>query len=354
MSNGRVKVGFIGAGTISQLHVLGYKDNSTGELAAVADVAPGVAEQRATQWGADRWYSDHRELLADPDIDAVEILLPHHLHLPVALEAIAAGKHVSLQKPMAITVDEGRQIAAAAKKSDKIFRVVENYRTYEPYMRAKAMIEAGEIGDPLTIRVMMVRGNGKGGIVTPESAQVWRNDIARGGPAQSILDYGYHITSIVMYFLGEVDRVHAMAGGSDGDNFDGIPAVISWQHTSGQFGNWNMVAAPDLMVRTKYYPLDEWIEITGTRGIIWINRCTGDMLGRPPVEMYRDGEMRAYSDMETDWGDSFRLAAHAFTGAIVNGTQPELDGDEAVHALAFSLAAVKSAVEGREVTIAEM
>ena len=354
MSNDRVKVGFIGAGTISQLHELGYRDNPTGELYAIADPADGVAQSRKDQWGAQKAYLDHRELLADPTIDAVEILLPHHMHLPMTLEALAAGKHVSLQKPMAISMEDGRQIAAAASASDRVFRVVENYRTYVPYMQAKSMIEAGEIGDVVSIRVMMVRGNGKGGIDTPPAAQAWRDDAARGGPAQSILDYGYHITSIVSYFLGRVDKVHAMADLDGPDGFTGIPSVISWQHASGQFGSWNMVAAPDMMVRTKYYPLDEWIEITGTRGILWINRCTGEMLGKAPLEMYRDGEIRAYSDMETDWGDSFRLAAHAFTDAIVNGTQPDIDGEEAVHALAFALGAIKSASEGEEVRLAEL
>ena len=70
--------------------------------------------------------------------------------------------------------------------------------------------------------------------------------------------------------------------------------------------------------------------------------------------MYRDGEMRSYSDMETNWGDSFRVAAHNFTDAIVNGRQPDMDGEEAVHALAFALGAIKSASEGRDVKLAEL
>ncbi|HIF13685.1 MAG TPA: Gfo/Idh/MocA family oxidoreductase [Dehalococcoidia bacterium] len=354
MSNGRVKVGFIGAGTISSLHELGYHDNETGELYAIADPAPGLAQSRKEQWGVQKAYIDYKDLLGDPSVDAVEILLPHHLHLPITLEALSAGKHVSLQKPMAISMDEGRQIAAAAAGSDKVFRVVENYRTYEPYMQAKAMIEAGDIGDLITIRVMMIRGKGQGGIDTPPSAQAWRDNLALGGPAQSMLDYGYHVTSIVTYFMGKIDKVNAMSDLDGPEGFTGIPAVISWRHTGGQYGNWNMVTAPNMMVRTKYYPLDEWIEITGTRGIIWINRCTGDLLGKPPVEMYRDGEIRSYSDMETDWGDSFRVAAHNFTDAIVNGTQPDMDGKEAVHALAFALGAIKSASEGRDVKLAEL
>ncbi|MCH8234978.1 MAG: Gfo/Idh/MocA family oxidoreductase [Chloroflexi bacterium] len=352
----RVRVGFIGAGAISTLHARGYVDNPTGELYAVADPAPGVAQARADEWGAQKVYTDYRELLADPDVDAVEILLPHHLHLPITLEALEAGKHVSLQKPMAITVDEGRQIAAAAAGSDRIFRVFENYRTYEPYMRARSMIEAGEIGDPVSIRIKTIFGKGKGGWTMSEESMEWRLDAARGGPAWMILDYGFHITSIVTYFMGPVETVHAMADTSAGiDRFTGAPSVISWKHEgSERFGNWDMLTLPEFMVRTSYYPVDEWLEITGTRGVVWVTHCTADLLGQPPVIVYRDGEMRSYSDMVTDWGDSFRRGGHVFTGAIAAGTQPELDGEEAVHALAFALAAVKSAVEGREVTIAEM
>ncbi len=170
----KIRVGFIGAGRISDLHQLGYRDNPTGELAAVADVDANVAESQAKKWGVRKVYTDHRKLLADKEIDAVEILLPHHLHLPVMQEALAAGKHVSLQKPMALSMDEARQMVAAAKRSGKMFRVLENYRTYEPYMRAKAMLDAGEIGDPMSIRIKTVQGKGVGGWEGPARANVWR------------------------------------------------------------------------------------------------------------------------------------------------------------------------------------
>ncbi|MBI4305955.1 MAG: Gfo/Idh/MocA family oxidoreductase, partial [Chloroflexi bacterium] len=81
----KVRVGFIGAGRIADLHALAYVNNPTGELHAVADAAPGRAKARAVQWGAKKSYADYRELLADPEVDAVEVILPHHLHLPATL-----------------------------------------------------------------------------------------------------------------------------------------------------------------------------------------------------------------------------------------------------------------------------
>ena len=71
--------------------------------------------------------------LARNDIELVEILLPHHLHLPVALKAIAAGKTVSLQKPMCLNLDEADQLVAAAEASDKPFKIFENFIFYPPF-----------------------------------------------------------------------------------------------------------------------------------------------------------------------------------------------------------------------------
>ena len=154
----KVRVGFIGAGRISTLHALAYDENPTGELVAIADRDEQLANEQAANWSVKSVYSDYREMLASSEIDAVEILLPHHLHLPVTLDALSAGKHVSLQKPMCLDMNEARLIVEAAEKADVTFRMVENYRTYEPYMRAKSMLKAGEIGDPIGMRVKTIHG----------------------------------------------------------------------------------------------------------------------------------------------------------------------------------------------------
>lgn len=352
----RVKVGFIGAGRISTLHALAYEDNPTGELVAVADHDEELAKKQAAEWGAKAVYGNHQELLASPDVDAVEILLPHNLHLPVTLDALRAGKHVSLQKPMCLNMDEARQIIAASAETDVTFRMVENYRTYEPYERAKAMLDAGEIGDPLGMRVKTVHGRGRGGWLVPSTAMGWREDAAQSGGFNSLHDYGAHITSIIPFFLGEVEKVHAMADLSAGtDRFTGSRSVITWKHAESQvFGTWDMNESAEFVIDTDYYPVDEWVEITGTRGILWMTRCTARMVDLPPLMMFRDGKTHSFTDMETDWGDSFRRAGHEFTTGIVNGIQPQLNASEAAHTLAISLAAAKSAVEHREVPISEL
>lgn len=139
------------------------------------------------------------------------------------------------------------------------------------------------------------------------------------------------------------------------DRYFGSPAVITWAYEEGQgYGSWECVRSPELPIRTDYYPGDEWIEVTDTRGIASVTRCSGNLLGVAPVILYRDGEMHRVSDVETDWADSFRRCVHEFTAAVLDGAKPALDGPTARHALAFSLAGMRSAEEHSEVTLRDI
>ncbi|MGD0673498.1 MAG: Gfo/Idh/MocA family oxidoreductase, partial [Candidatus Binatus sp.] len=102
----RVQVGLIGCGRIASLQVLGYRDHSRAELTAICDNDEALLGQRQQEWQPKKTYRDYRQLLADSDVNAVEILIPHHLHREVAIAALQAGKHVSLQKPPALTIRE--------------------------------------------------------------------------------------------------------------------------------------------------------------------------------------------------------------------------------------------------------
>ncbi|MCH8222921.1 MAG: hypothetical protein IH868_05865 [Chloroflexi bacterium] len=115
-----------------------------------------------------------------------------------------------------------------------------------------------------------------------------------------------------------------------------------------------MTYSPDLQVPTDYYPGEEMIEIVGSRGMVWINRCSAKLLDAPPVSLYRDGKTRHFEEMEVDWGDSFRVGGEEFTDAIVNGGEIAMSAELARAVLAFQRAAILSAEEHREVAVSEM
>lgn len=354
----KIRVGFIGAGRISGLHALAYRGNPDAVIHAVADTDLTRAQTRAAEWGATSAYSDYRDLLADPAVDAVEVMLPYHLNSSVVVAALDAGKHVSLEKPMAPNLRDAYLMIRAAERSRAFFRVFENFRSYEPFLRAKALIDAGEIGDPIALRVKMVMGKGLGGWTMPGHAVGWRLERESRGDSLELLDGGYHVASIVTHLMGPVEKVHTMAATVEersGARRPVPPMVVAWKHSGGaRYGSWEIVSAPNLLIRTQYYPGDELTEITGTRGIVWVNRCSGDLLGVPPVSLYRDGRTQHFDDLETDLADSFRRAGLDFIAAIRDGTQPRLDAREARSVLTFSLAAIRSATEQREIALTEL
>ncbi len=115
-------------------------------------------------------YTDYGKLLADPEIDLVELLVPHHLHAPMTIAACRAGKHVSVQKPMALTVQEADAMIEAAQWAEVVLCVHENFVFYPPAVRAKEMIEAGEIGEPQMIRMHVSTGTRQTSWKVPLSA----------------------------------------------------------------------------------------------------------------------------------------------------------------------------------------
>ena len=354
----RIRVGFIGCGRITDLQVLGYLDHVHAEVFAVCDRDASLAQRRAQEWGASRTYSDIDTLLHDPDVNAVEIALPHHLHRDVAVAALQAGKHVSLQKPPTLTLSELDDVEEAARASGRCVRVLENFMYYPPHVKAKELVDTGAIGIPLSVRIKTAAGRFDDGWRVPASAQTWRMnpELCGGGP--TCFDHGYHCYNMGRLFIAEpVERVHAWIHVNRfGDDalYDG-PALISWKYAGvPKFGSWEVIASIGMRVRSKYYASDDRMEIHGTEGIIWVNRCTGFLLDEPSLVMYRDGETRAWHDIPADWADSFRGAAHEFIDALREGRQPSQDIDDARETLRFALAANLAAREGREVRLDEV
>ncbi|MSQ60669.1 MAG: Gfo/Idh/MocA family oxidoreductase [Betaproteobacteria bacterium] len=171
-----LRVGFIGTGRISDLRAMEYLSNGRIQLAAVCDTNLDVARTRSALWGVPghRVFERYQDLLACEDIDLVEILLPHDLRAEVAIAALRAGKHVSVQKPMATTLADADRMIAAARASPGTLRVFENALFYPPIQKAKALIEEGAIGEPLSIRVKANKGDPRSAWHVPEAARAWR------------------------------------------------------------------------------------------------------------------------------------------------------------------------------------
>jgi predicted dehydrogenase len=358
----KVRAGFLGGGRISDLNAVGWLEHPDAEIAAVCDIDAGVAERRASEWGA-RPYGSYEEMLADESVDAVEILTPHHLHVEQAIAALEAGKHVSLQKPPAVSIEEYDRMAEAvaeARRRGQIFRVYENFMWYPPHRLARQLIDEGAIGSVISVHMVTAAGRmtpGQGWEI-PMSTQSWRLDRNLCGGGMATFDHGFHCFQLARYFVDEpVDRVHAFINFLEipGVGEVDAPAVISWRYESGsRMGSWVVAPSLDLEIRSRYYVSDDKLEIRGSSGIIWVTRCTGELLEEPALTLYRDGVTRSFHHLETDWSSSFRDCTFDFIEAVKDGRDCPLDVGEARKTLAFAIAAQISGRQGREVKVSEV
>ncbi len=347
-----INVGIIGCGRIADLHYPWYKNNRDARVYAISDCDDLIMARRKKEWKVEKSYANFRDLLADPKVDAVEILTPQILHEEMALEAARAGKHIAVQKPMTTDLPSADRMIEASLKSGKILRVTDNYLFYPPIVLAKKMIDDGEIGEPNNMRIKLISG-GSGGWAIPPAAWEWRlKESMEGRPIQTF-DHGHHLWSVASFLQGRVERVASWI-----DSLDGVidcPAVIMWKCEGGtRYGSCDYAHAPDLHIPSKYYGNDEWFEVTGTRGMILVHRCTGNILGGPAVSLFNGKRWKHFSNVKSDWSDGFTGATKNFIAAIKGDEAPLLSGEGGREILRLDLAIQRSSMSRREVYVDEM
>lgn len=370
----------VGCGRIATLHVAGYKDRTDAVLYGVYDKNKQTAEKFAAEHGISKVYYSYEEVLADESVKGVEIIVPHHLHCELTVQACEAKKHVSVQKPMALNLEECDKMIVAAKKNGVKLKVYENFVHYPPYLLLKNLIAKGEIGEIVGVRYKMNNGGllscntpaskiraKKLGIIDGEDALAptgwkvdtlswsWRlNDtLSGGGPV--VFDDGYHKFSLFIDLVGSVEKVVAWIDESRilGGVCQDCPAVVMWKYSDKKiYGVWDITSSDELYIKGKYYTCDERMEVTGSRGVVWLTRCTAEMLGDvAPVILYKDGKVTEFWDVDSDWQAAFTNSTHDFIDAIKYDREPILSGEKGREVLQFALATHDSSRLNKEVHI---
>ena len=344
-----VRAAFIGLGRIYDLNVRGYLGNPDVEVVALVDPSEERRAQRQADWPGARTFASAAELAASGiEVDAAEVLLPVVLHAEGVAEVLGYGWHVNLQKPMCNDLPEAQRMLAAARASDRVLRVMDNYLFYQPLHRLKAVAESGQIGEIVGYHMKMV-GTGNGGWDVPWSSFEVQLEQMKRGRGIMVFDDGWHKLATALWLFGPVKEVRAWIGNTcfgPGVDVD-APTVISWEHENGVRGVWDIALAPDLLLRSDYYTTDERWEVTGFKGYARVNRCTARAIQEPSLEIYVDGEMRGYHALDDDWGSSFRDSGRHWLRWLHTGEGPLMwSADEAVDVLRFALAAYASSAAG--------
>jgi predicted dehydrogenase len=208
----RIRIGIVGSGGIAHAHSAAYRLVAGTypdvprhvELVAAADVDPSRAAELETAWGYGRSHGDWRQITRADDIDVVDICVPNVFHAEVACDALAHGKHVICEKPIASTWEAARDMAAAAAEAERVAQVCFYYRTWPAIAWARQLLDSGELGAVRNFRGWMLQDYA----ANPSHDLGWRARLAESG-AGALGDLGSHITDIARYLCGEITGVYA-------------------------------------------------------------------------------------------------------------------------------------------------
>jgi predicted dehydrogenase len=281
------RVGFVGLGRVFDLNVRGYRDHPEAEIVALCETEPALLARRASEHPAAHATTDFAAFLTQ-DLDLIEILTPHPLHEAMAAQALAAGAHVSVQKPMAMSLAECDRMIDAADASGKRLKLFENFVFYPPLVRARELLQAGAVGKPLHFRMKVVMAHRAQAWDVPAAASAWRHALAaegRGGPM--VFDHGHHMMAVALWLFGDVrdgfaciERTETPSGPYD------APATLAWRHRDPPVhGIWDVSLALKMQLRTDYYADAERFEIQGDEGILTVTRCSDRLIDEPVLTL---------------------------------------------------------------------
>ncbi len=218
MSN-PLKVGVIGVGGIAGTHFPGWKAGENTELAALSDLFPEPLARVAKAQEVSKTYAKAEDLIADPDIDIIDICTPSAYHAPLAIAALNAGKHVICEKPLAPTPEDIEQMIAARDKSGKYLMTAQHFRFMNDTKALKKEIETGIMGDIYHARSWMLRRN-----MLPNGPGFIYKKNSGGGPC---IDIGVHILDLTLWMMNNPKPV-AVSGVTQ-DKLSRIPgAFTAW------------------------------------------------------------------------------------------------------------------------------
>ena len=189
---GIVGFGFIGPHHAEAMRRLGFVD-----VVAVCSDEPEATRRKAERLRIPKVYEDYADLISDPEIDVIDVVTPTHLHYPIAMAALARRKHVIVDKPLALSAEQAKQLVAAARAAGVVNAVTFNYRYHPLVQHARVLVSKGELGD-----IHLVHGHYLQEWLLYDTDFSWRLEPEKSGPAAMVADAGSHWFDLVEHVTG--------------------------------------------------------------------------------------------------------------------------------------------------------
>lgn len=307
-----IKVGLIGIGGIGSLHFECYNKIENAQVVAVADVRVDMAKEKLGEEHSHiNVYSSMEELLANEEVDMVDICTPTYLHADMSIKALESGVHVMCEKPMALNCKDTERMIEASKKTDKIFMIGHVVRFMKPYVYLKSVIDSGELGKVLSLDMKRLSQ-------TPDwSWEDWMRDSEKSGG--TLTDLSIHDLDFVQYVFGKPKKVssvyHKLKNNSDFVvselMYDGMIATVS--------GAW--FTTPEFPFRSEYLAIFEKGYVESGKGKIVKN---GE-------EVNLSAEAVSKSGINISGIGGHQSEIQYFVNCVENGTKPEIVTVESAH-----------------------
>jgi len=337
----KLKLGIVGFGFIGPHHLDAIRRTGLAEVVAIAALPKEAAQEAARKHGIPKAYGDWQELMEDPEIEVIDVAAPTFLHAPIAIAAAKKGKHIIVDKPMALNSEEAEAMVAAVKEAGVINAVTFSIRYNIMVQQARAMVGKGEIGD-----VRFITGCYQQEWLLRDTDYNWRVEPKIAGDLAMVADAGAHWYDMVQHVTGlKIVRVLA-----------DLPRFIPKRQRPTKDGGteWFDVEIPDVgMVMFEFengarglfstgaihagHKNDLTFELNGSEASLrwqqenpnelWIGRRDepNQVLMKDPGLL--DPSIAPYAKLpgghNEAWADAFRNLMSNILGAIVNGSDPK-------------------------------
>jgi predicted dehydrogenase len=336
MRNG-VNVAVIGLGRAGEKHALVYDKLPFVNLVAVCDKDDHLVRRYSELLGT-TGYTDFRDLMDDPTVDAVSVVLPDTLHLDATKTALERGKHILLEKPIASNMADAKQILDLAEQSNRVFMVAHILRHMPQHSLAQQRIAGGEIGDIVHVAAR-------------------RNSSIAGARAYS----SHHTDTSVHLMVHDIDYINWIVASKVNKVFAKARQILLTKYDMNdtviamlEYENGVIATLEACWILPDNSPreLDDKIEVIGTKGAVYIDGiCTGLEIISSANDRVEMPDTVAWPQINDTIGGSIFEEIVSFVNCMIKGTKPLVGACEAYQALRVVDAIQRSISQGGEITL---
>ncbi|MBI2887367.1 MAG: Gfo/Idh/MocA family oxidoreductase [Chloroflexi bacterium] len=204
MASNKIRVGVVGTGFGTIVHIPAFQSCPDSEVVAVCSAHQERAEAAAQKFGVPRAFTDYREMVRQPEIDLVSVSAPPFEHYPMVMAALEAGKHVLCEKPMALNLDECRAMLSKAEATGRVHMIAHEFRWAPPRAYIARLLAEGYIGQPRHVNATLFLGARGGSLANP--AYTWAAQRAKGGGM--LMALGSHFIDALRDWFGDFAGVY--------------------------------------------------------------------------------------------------------------------------------------------------